>query len=216
MIAVIASGFDAGAAVFVRSLGGNATLLLPEDLSKRGWRFHPGDASRPTAVPSGGGGPRPRNTGALTLLACQDERDLLHLVAEGRPYVAAEMTPFLPAWLSMLPPSVRVITRPQPGCLTGPPWSPLRWKQEAARAGFLISTAGPPRSPLTVAADQSIGSADAAARSAAHKLASAAGMEVLSLHLDARSAFVAASHRPSLDQPGVAAALQGIFYEGTR
>jgi hypothetical protein len=216
MIPVIASGFDAGAAAFVKSLGGSsggsfgrrAALLLPADLSKRGWRFHPRDLDRSVAVVSGDAVPCSAITGVLTLLPRIDERELLHIVEEDRRYVAAEMTAFLLAWLSLLPASVPVINRPQPGCLTGPPWSPSRWTQEAARAGFRISASRQPVSPLTVAAGQPVGGADAATARSARNLAAAAGVDVLSLYLDSQSAFVAVSHRPFLDQSGVAMALQ--------
>jgi diadenosine tetraphosphatase ApaH/serine/threonine PP2A family protein phosphatase len=206
VILIVASRFDAEAAAFCASLGadaGDAALLLPEDLSQRGWLFDPDDVARSQAIASGRAVPCRSITGVLTLLPRVEEWELVHIVEEDRPYVAAEMTAFLLAWLAALPPSVNVINRPQAGCLAGPPWSPLRWRHEAALAGFRISGGQSPSFAVTVAGGRALDSAGPETAARARNLASAACVEVLSLALDAQHAFVAASSRPALGRPGI-------------
>jgi len=211
MILVIASQFDAGAVAFVKSLGSSAALLIPQDLSTRGWRLDTGHPSSSTAIASGQVIAAASITGVLTLLPRINEYELGHIVEEDRRYVAAEMAAFLLAWLTMLSPSALVMNRPQPSSLVGPAWSPLRWRHEAVRAGFRLSTVQHPSLRLTLVRGRCFGHAAATSIEAARHLAARADVDLLSLHLDSESAFVAASLRPPLHHAGVASAIQNLL-----
>ena len=134
IVLVAANRRDRAAADFVAASGSDARLMTPGDLSERGWRFRLGDAAGSVAVV---GGERIRAgaiAGVLTRAACVTIQDLPHIVASDRPYVAAEMTAFLLAWLSAL--ECPVINRPTPQCLCGPAWGREKWANLAMSLGI--------------------------------------------------------------------------------
>jgi hypothetical protein len=105
-------------------------------------------------------------------------------------YVAAEMTAFLIAFLSALP--VRVLNRPCPGSISGPPWRPEQWIRAAALAGIPVmparrslrlASSNPPQTEaaaeVTVVGDHVIGSVDARLADWSCKLAREAGVGML-------------------------------------
>src|SRR5262245_34157967 len=119
MILVLASRSDENARSLVdRWESHGARLLVPECLSVVGWR-HRGSA-RPSSRAVLGGVPvnGAEIRGVLSRLPSVMPSDLLHICAEDRAYVAAEMTAFLVAWLASLP--CPVLNRPTPTSLAGP------------------------------------------------------------------------------------------------
>ena len=137
MIVVLASRFDASAARLAEQWHARgARLLTPEGLSLRGWRHESGAPERCAAVLEQEVVPSRSIKGVLTRLLAVGEDELPHIVVDERPYVSAEMTAFLLAWLSSL--ECRVLNRPTPTCLSGPSWGQEQWVQEAARGGFSI------------------------------------------------------------------------------
>jgi hypothetical protein len=208
VLVVLASRFDSQAAALAAAWGPDAALMTPADLSTIGWCFDPADLARSTAVVAGGIVPCAAIGGVVTALPCVFEHELDQIAEEDRRYVASEMTAFLLAWLTALP--CPVVNRPHPNCLSGPPWSTVRWRAEARRAGFQLSAGQPAVATLNVVGDQCFGVSDPALAAAAHRLAAAARADVLALRLDARAAVVSAAH-PGFSDPQVGAALERLI-----
>jgi hypothetical protein len=214
VLVVLASRVDGPAAALVDRWPGAAVLLVPADLSRPGWRFDPDDLARSTAALAGRTVPCAGITGVLTLLPRVFAQELVHVVADDRRYVAAEMTAFLLAWLTALP--CPVINRPHPGCLCGPAWTPDRWRHEAARRGLRVGAATAPPAParsVTVVGPACLGEPEGELASAALRLASAAGADLLTVQFDPAGAFLAASPRPDVGHPGFVPALRRLLDE---
>jgi hypothetical protein len=111
-----------------------AALLSPRDLSRCGWRHRLDAPLDGQAVVSGVAVPVSEIQGVVTMLDSVGTADLAHIVAQDRPYVAAEMRAFLLAWLEALP--CRVLNRPSTMSLTGCAWRPERWSLAAAVLGI--------------------------------------------------------------------------------
>jgi len=86
--------------------------------------------------------------GVLTLRPSVFEDELVHIMPDDRPYVAAEMNAFLLAWLTVLP--CRVVNRPTATSLLGPHWRREQWIRAAASLGI---PAAPARRTSRVSAD---------------------------------------------------------------
>jgi hypothetical protein len=197
LILIIANRFDLAA----RKLADNwraddARLLTCEDLSIAGWRHYVASKSRDAQVMIGGFALSSREiSGVLTRLVCVWEQELVHIVAEDRSYVAAEMSAFLMSWLSAL--DCPVLNRPVPGCLCGPCWRPEQWASAARQAGMRVrpvqrhvrsgqdsSLQTAPLGPtaVTVVGHSVFGEADASLRTQARHLADIARVDLVRVH----------------------------------
>ena len=143
MLIVLASQADAGAAKLVSAWHGqNARFLSGESLSQRGWVWRPGSLDDSCLVMDGCQLPVRAVRGVVSLMPAIDPRELHHIVADEREYVAAEMTAFLVAWLTWLSGlGVPVMNRPTPLSLTGPALHHEQWLQAASRVGLPIRRA---------------------------------------------------------------------------
>ena len=195
MIVVLASRYDEIARNFVsRWHSQGAAHLTCEDLSVHGWRYQPGTSHPSTAVVGGREVDQGEISGVLTRLPWVLEQELLHIIPADRPYVAAEMSAFLLAWLSELP--CPVLNRPTPSCLAGPNWRVEQWIVTAARMGMAVhpiqrtlaqEMGAVPEAPaetpvtVTVVGEQCIGSGDQSLATQARQLADMAGADLLAV-----------------------------------
>lgn len=199
-------------------------MITPRDLSRAGWCYRPG-AGRSTIV--AGAGAEILGSEQLAAVVIRlpwvSERELSHIVAGDRAYVAAEMGAFLTAWLTDL--TCPVANRPSPGCLFGPFWRHERWIRAAARAGLPVEPArrggsahgvesdqllGHSQISVTVVGTTCFGAADELLIAQAQRLAEATGVETLRItftHDGPDARFVAASPWPHLEDDAVATAL---------
>jgi hypothetical protein len=143
VLIVLASQADAAAAKVVSAWHGqNAALLSGESLSQRGWVWQPESIDDSSLVIDGCPLPVRAVRGVVSLMPAIDPRDLHHIVADEREYVAGEMTAFLVAWLTWLSGlGVPVMNRPTPLSLTGPALHHEQWLQAAGRVGLPIRPA---------------------------------------------------------------------------
>jgi hypothetical protein len=230
VLVVVASSRDRIAARTVAYWGADrARLLTCRDLSRSGWRYRPGAASRGTAVV---GGQRVRVSdieGVLVRLPFVPSEELPHIVPGDRNYVAQEMTAFLTAWLAELP--CPVLNRPTAVCLGGPGWGLEQWRQVAAGLGLAVrprrlrvvasadvdDTVEKIRSRMTVTVvgRRCFGSAPPYATDQARRLAAAAGTDLLGVHFATTRAgprFVYADPWPDISPPAVADALRECLH----
>lgn len=220
---VLASAADEVALRLPRQLTRpDVVVITPRDLSRAGWCYRPG-AGRSTIVAGSEILESEQLVAVVTRLPWVSERELSHIVAGDRAYVAAEMGAFLTAWLTDLP--CPVANRPSPSCLFGPFWRHERWIREAARAGLTVEparrvvSARGAESPqllrhsqisVTVVGKTCFGAADELLIAQAQRLAEATGVETLRINFthngpDAR--FITASPWPHLENDAVATAL---------
>lgn len=223
MLVVLASAWDDAARELARRwrhLG--AQLLTPFDLSRPGWCFKLGGVSTESAVIEGEVIDPSAIRGVLTRLPCVSARELPHIVAEDRDYVAAEMHAFLFAWLSNL--RCPVLNRPTAFCLAGPSWRPEQWVHLAASLGMdveptrrTVEPGAPIRgagladqhgtSSVTVAKERHAGSSDPLLVEQAHQLAAGVGVDFLTVFFrrsTARPRFSGASLWPDIAEPAIA------------
>jgi hypothetical protein len=209
----------------------DAVVLSPIDLSRRGWRYYPGNPRAHRAVI----GERPldaREIGAvLVRLPCVSADELSHIRSSDRTYVAEEMTAFLLAWLTEL--RCPVVNRPTASCLAGPAFRDEQWVQLAWSCGIpcqpvrrhvrLNGSGDQPNQPaevtVTVVGRRQLGDAHPALAERAALVAEAAGTDVLavtfdSAHADAR--FVGAHLWPETDRDDVADSLLELLLADSR
>jgi hypothetical protein len=160
----------------------------------------------------------------VTRLSGVGAGELPHVRSEDRSYAAEETTAFLLAWLDTCP--GRVVNRPSPGCLNGPPWRPAQWLRAAARLGLRVRplqwVVGPPgprqmpappgaqRCAVTVVGPRCLGKGHPVLGAQAVELARAAGTDMLEVLFDSGApdaAVVTASAWPDVAVPEVADAL---------
>lgn len=160
----------------------------------------------------------------VTRLSGVGADELPHVRTEDRGYAAEEATAFLLAWLDTCP--GRVVNRPAPGCLNGPPWRPAQWLRAAARLGLRVRplqwVVGPPgpgetptplgteRCTVTVVGPRRLGKGHPALGAQAAELARAAGTDLLEVVFDSDApdaAVIAASAWPDVADPEMADAL---------
>lgn len=220
---ILASSADEVAFSLAQRLSRSDVLVLaPRDLSRPGWCYRPGRADS-TLVVDGEVLDSADLAGVVTRLPWISERELPHIVAADRAYVAAEIGAFVVAWLSEL--ACSVANRPSPSCLCGPFWLHERWVAGAARAGLkveparrLVSSRGaeyPEASrrthvSVTVVGEQCFGEVDDSLVEQALWLARSTAVETLTVgfsHGGSGAAFVAASPWPLLEDDAVARAL---------
>jgi hypothetical protein len=235
MLVVVANAWDPRGA-WLRDAwhSTGALLLIPADLSRRGWSFDPAAPADGYAVLQRRRVRVARISGVCALLPGVGDSDLPHIVAEDRGYVAAEMNAFLCAWLTAIP--CPKVNPPSPASPCGPAWRPDRWVHLAARLGLPtravtrnVSCRGPSPSAtvragtaartLVVAGDRVVGGTVGQAVSAAESewaasLAQAAGTRMLSVHIgvDQVGTFVlGADTWVDVSRPGVAEALRAVL-----
>lgn len=137
MIVVLANQADEIARQLVKRWAAQgAMLLLPKDLSCKGWHYQPEAPEAGAAVLDGVRIPCSAIDGVLVRAAAVFKTDLPHIRQKEREYVAAEMTAFLSAWLLSLP--CKVVNRPTASCLSGPAFRREQWIKEAAQAGIPV------------------------------------------------------------------------------
>src|SRR5262249_56128954 len=123
MLAILAGRLDVGArALAARWSGLDARVLTPDDLCSAGWRYRPVTPGASVAVVAGERVAARAIRGVLVRLSRVDPGDLAFVAPDDRPYVAAEITAFLVAWLSSL--TCPVVNRPTPSSLPPPPRRP--------------------------------------------------------------------------------------------
>lgn len=231
MIVVVGSRYDEAAREIVsRWSAYHAALLTCEDLSAAGWRHHLFDQSRSRAVVSGQIVQESDIRGVIVRRPWILEQELVHIAAEDREYVAAEMNAFLISWLSQL--LCRVLNRPTGASLCGPNWRPQQWARAAGMAGMIVepmrwkvpvaagrsATMGTTdnREPvrLVIVGDQCLGACDESIGRAARLLASIAGTDLLSVEVSdggAEARFLNATPIPNVEEPAVAQAVLGYL-----
>lgn len=202
----------------------DARLVTLADLSRPGWRHSLGDAGPEIAVASGDLVPISSIRGVLTRIACATPEDLPQVVDADRPYVAAEISAFLTAWLTQL--RCPVINRPATNSLMGAPHSAEGWIALAARTGLTPpwtrrAFPAPPDATwpaeavtASVLGDRCFGAVDPALADQACRLAAAAGVELLAVtfsHPGAGAAFLGAHLWPDVSLPELAGALLARF-----
>jgi hypothetical protein len=213
MLIVLASRADPVAAEFTTNTA-RELLVTPEDLSRPGWRLVPGDPSAITGVSAG----RRFSANEVSLVVCRlptiDERELSHIIADDRAYVAAEMTAFLVAFLIELEAfGVAVLNPPRHGTLGGPPWSAEHWRRAAVKAGLplgpLRETQSKPTRTITLLDGSIISGHPPPWPSATRRLAQLAGVRLLTVSIV--EDHVAGAHAwPALEQPQVAEVLRQL------
>jgi hypothetical protein len=235
VIVVVAGRHDAAAKAFADEGAGDDTVLLtPSDLSRPGWNYRLDSADGPrgsAAVIGGEVVDVGTIAGVLTRLPWVTEDDLRQIVAADRAYVAAEMTAFLLAWLSALP--CPVLNRPSTTCLAGPDWAPERWVHLAARIGIPARTvrrrtagavepqcesqddpSDDRRVTVTVVGERGFGTRDRRLVTAARRLATVAGADLLAVHFARRrteTLLVSADPWPDVSSPEVADAVRAYL-----
>jgi hypothetical protein len=214
-LAVLAHARDDAAARLVQAWRGHgARLIVPRDLSRPGWRMYVGGRGEEWFVAEGERCRTAELGGVLNRLPCIAPGDLDHLHADDRAYSAQEMTAFLTAWLAKL--RCRVLNRPNPGSLLGPPVGDAHLAQILARAGLAGAPGGSAPAPctVTVVGGESIGDVAPALAERAQRLAAAAGAEVLTVSFADRSrpdSLHGAQLLVDVEDPRVAAALLRSF-----
>ena len=234
MLVVLANRTDATAAGLVSAwVSQDAALLTADDLSRAGWRHHPGAHEASTAVIGGRVVPVREIDAVLTKMPCVTEADLPHIVTEDRSYVAMEMTSFLVAWLSAL--ECKVINKPRPACLVGPNWREAEWVRLAAETGMRVRTLrrecapGVSFQPLgfegvpataTVIGRARFGTVDSTLKDQAERLAQAAGVDLLTVFFSSASSssaeFLGVSLCPDLSPPDVADSVLDLLTGGVQ
>ncbi|MCZ6662326.1 MAG: hypothetical protein O6951_05310 [Actinobacteria bacterium] len=229
MILIVASRVDNVAQRLSTELPqGSARLLTPRDLSVPGWRVSAASPLSSTCIAGGEELEAKAITGVVCLLPCVFQQELVHIEPEDRAYVAAEMTALLVFWLSSL--KCPKLNPPTAGCLSGPRWPLERWLAEAAATGLPVKpirrSTRPVPNPdqpvegcitVTVAGRHFLGHDDPKLRRDARSLASAVGVDLLSVHFAKGVAgyyFVGADTFPDLSQARATDAIWDFFNQG--
>jgi hypothetical protein len=220
MIVLLAADSDGAAfrlAERWRVEGLDVRELDMSDLARPGWRFEPSAPERWRGVVGG------TTVTAADVDAVVSRRpgvvgpDLPWFAAEDREYAAAEVNAFLLAWLSSL--RCPVVNRPTPMSLAGAGWSEVEWQRQAAEAGLPVrplrrfarndrardaAVSGPPppwtvpppagRCVCSIVGARCLSAPSPELAAAAHRLAAAAGADLLRVELD-----------PDPDRPGALA-----------
>lgn len=223
---VVAGAWDDVARDFVaRHEPSGAALLVPRDLSRRGWHFRLGDPAA-SVVLTGSRRFRLREVGGVLIrLAAVTEADLPHIVADDRAYVAAELTAFLLALLTTA--DIPVVNRPTPQCLCGPAWRDEKWRRVAHRLGIPVrqvhrhvtlgsesANVEPAGATAVIVGADCIAAGDPALAAMARAIATEAGADLLTVEFDGpgpTARVLRASPLVALDDPRVESAVLGMF-----
>lgn len=166
--------------------------------------------------------------GVLTRLPYVHHQEVPHVVLADRVYVAAEIQAFLFAWISGL--RCPVLNRPTAFNLSGPAWRSEQWLHLAAHVGLSIDSTRlviapgsrssdlpilqPSAASVTIVGENHVGLLDSTLISQAHKLAAAAGVDLLtvtfsSVHADAK--FIGATLWPNPLDPSIGSLIVDYF-----
>lgn len=217
MLLIIASAWDPSAPALARRWSDEgARVLTPVDFSRIGWHWRLGTSSAGAAVTQSGIFDAREIRGVLTRLPYVHEREIPHIAPADRAYVAAEIHAFLFAWLSAL--RCPILNRPVTFSLCGPAWRSEQWLHLAAHVGLCIDflhrvvkpgidtpadapALAPEAATVTIVGDHHVGRIDPALISQAHRLASAAGVDLLQVTFSSALAdakFIGATLWPDL------------------
>lgn len=224
MLVIVASRYDKAAQLFAEQWGNQEVgVLTSQDLSLKGWRHDTETPEHSQAVVDGRAIAAHRITAVVTRLPAVLPTEIPQIVPRDRSYVAAEMTAFLSGWLNTL--TCPVLNRPTATCLMGPNWSPQQWILTATQLGIpveplhqtvaLESMVEAPPLPagwitVTVVGDRTVGEGDPQLIAHARRLATAAGVDLLTVYFSnatAAATFVKAELWADLTQPAIATAL---------
>jgi hypothetical protein len=215
VLVIFANRQDAGARSLVDRWPPQAAVLTCEDLSVTGWRHTSEQRAGDMAVIAGRLVAREEIEGVLIRWPSVFGKELHHILAEDREYVAAEMTAFLRAWLTSLP--CPVLNRPSAASLLGPAWRPEQWVRAAAELGIPVrplrrhltfpNQPNPPRAPegyatVTVIGERCFGQAEPILKDHARRLAAKAGVSLLDVYFSGPGAdgeLLSAELIPDLD-----------------
>jgi hypothetical protein len=233
VILILASAWDEVAQALVRRWGAKAALLTPVDLSREGWRWQPGIRARNVAAIQRELVETSLITGVFTRLPAVSSKEIPHIIAHDREYVAAEMHAFLFAWLSGLP--CPVVNRPSAYCLAGPYWKHEQWLHTAGQLGIDVEpahrkitcgTLSRSRDVLldnvtaiTIAGNHHMGSCDPVLVGQARQVTAAAGITfstILFRKAGATSKFLGVNLWPDVANPVIADLLFRVIQEQSR
>lgn len=233
MLVVVGSRHDQNAQDLVAKWAPyDAALLTCEDLSAAGWDWQLSDRFGSRVVVSGRVIGEDEIRGVVVRRPWILDKELTHISAPDREYVAAEMNAFMLAWLSILP--CRVLNRPSGASLCGPNWHPLQWLHAAVSAGISIPTTrwqvplnrkrkhggrDTSRSPIevTVVGGRCLGAPNDTYAAAARRLAVRANTGLLAVRFERGEcgpSFVSAGAIPSLRDPEISQAVAEYLLSG--
>ena len=135
---VIARSGDPAVAMLRAYAPGRVAHATVADLSRTGWRYEVGNSYGLSACATGRVIRAPDIAGVLCRISAVMPSDLLHIHADDRVYVAAEMNAFLHAWLMQYQ-GVR-FNDPSWVSLAGPNWHPLQWTWLLERLAIPVSS----------------------------------------------------------------------------
>jgi hypothetical protein len=226
VLVVLANSHDQIAPAIAANWGSDAAVVTPRDLSRSGWQWRLPPSSAHIAVIGGRQVPVAGIEGVLTRASAVYPEDLEHVATEDRPYVSAEMTAFLLAWLTGL--ACPVLNRPQPDCLCGPAWRRERWVRLAGileipalpmrrHAGAVPAETFVPEAGLfemIVVGDRCFPESPSCLAAHARRLSQLSGAALLRLWFtgsEPHSRFVGASTLPDLSSPECSRAVLDLF-----
>ena len=233
MVILMASERDEQArALAARYARDGLRMLVPADLSRRGWRWRSADPHTGVAVINEEPLLPDDIDGVITRLPWVLRYDLPDIQAREQEYVATEINAFLLIWLVSL--RCPLLNRPSAQCLSGPGWHPHRWVNKAHELGIRaqpvrqnvslparpgIAEAEPPDAVnLTVVGAKVIGNAAAVLKRNALRLAAAANVQLLCVRFSTAgrdAILLGASLWPDLSDPDVGEAVWTYFAEAT-
>ena len=226
MLLVLCSREDRIAQSMVKRFAShNLRMLTCADISRAGWNLTVvgiGSASQVqlAAAIDGRRVGCDEIEGVITRLGSVDEKELGHIIAEDRSYVAAEMHAFLFAFLEALP--CPIVNPPSPTCLYGPNIRALQWRRYARELQIPVAEdlgdiqpglASPPVD-VTVIGEQTFGNGPESAILWSQQLARHVGVSYLMVRYREAQGnlfFVGADPYPRLESEEIACALVGSF-----
>jgi hypothetical protein len=231
IVAILAHSGDPAARTLAAAWPeGRARVLTPATLPSWGLSWQLGDGGIATcgAKPPGRGAPL-NIGGVVSLLDAVGPADLPGVAPADRDYVASEMTAFLSAWLH----SLRCLKLNPPSLVSlAGDMHPVLWRAHALECGMRAPPFDPfddaapaaceasaDRIALTLIGRRAFGTLDAAAIARARVLAAATRLPMLAATMRLTSsgyALEAATARPDLADPDIAAAVVGWFEENAR
>jgi hypothetical protein len=227
MLLVLCSRADTAAHAFVTRFAEDGVRSLTcAGVSQKGWKMALRDKGGAAEVEliAAIDGKRVRQDeieGVITRLGYVSENELGHIVAEDRPYVAAEMHAFLFAFLEALP--CGIVNPPSPSCLYGPNMRALQWRRLVRELGIPVERdfravgAGPNSYPcidVTVIGEYAIGNPPRCALRWTQQLAERVGVPYLTARfadVQGSLCFSGADTYPNIKSEEIACTLVDSF-----
>jgi hypothetical protein len=227
-LVVLASRHDQTVGGLVAGWDDEASILTSRDLCAEGW-WHCPHGELGESVIGGRLSRADQIDGVLSRLPSVAPSELGEIHPGDRPYVAAEMTAFLSAWLSGL--RCPVLNRPTAQSLMGPYWRTEKWVLTAAKLGIPVVTARrsvpapmddapadllASSTEVSVVGQRCLGDADPSLRQWTTALAAEAGVGLLRARFtttDAGAAFLDADYWVDIANPEVSEAIVAYFAE---